>query len=167
MVRFHGVCLYFFLLAGIGPGALITLQRYTFVFIQPKLLPIYFCNHYNFYIYYHLVSPAPILGERKHEKKQGPDGTLPCRPLLAPIYRTQQYFLCIGAFAAFPKLRPAANRLFPGRTLRAVVVVNNFSLAVHQADADSVLRHGEHGKSSFARAEAGTGHRFDGAGQRA
>lgn len=162
MVRFHGVCLYFFLLVGIGPKALITLQRYAFVFIRPKLLLIYFCNHYNFYISYHLAPPAPIFRGEKNKKsrsRMARSRAGSCSLLftgLNSIFYVSEHF---------PKSR--TQPLLFGRLLRAVVVVNNFSLAVHQADADGILRHGEHGKSGITRAEAGTGHRFDGAGQRA
>ncbi len=162
MVRFHGVCLYFFLLVGIGPKALITLQRYAFVFIRPKLLLIYFCNHYNFYISYHLVPPAPIFRGEKN-KKAGAAWHAPVPAPASLLFTGLNSIFYISEHFPKSRIRP----LLFGRLLRAVVMINNFSLAVHQTDADGILRHGEHGKSGFARTEAGTGHRFDGAGQRA
>lgn len=104
----------------------------------------------------------PFFGERK-TKKAGAAWHAPVPAPASLLFTGLNSIFYISEH--FPKSR--TQPLLFGRLLRAVVMINNFSLAVHQTDADGILRHGEHGKSGFTRTEAGTSHRFDGAGQRA
>lgn len=162
MVRFHGVCLYFFLLVVIGPKALTRCKDMPlFLFDQ---------NYYRFIsiiitIFIFLIiwrRQPPFFGERKN-KKAGAAWHAPVPAPASLLFTGLNSIFYISEH--FPKSR--TQPLLFGRLLRAVVMINNFSLAVHQTDADGILRHGEHGKSGFTRTEAGTVHRFDGAGQRA
>lgn len=104
----------------------------------------------------------PFSGERK-TKKAGAAWHAPVPAPASLLFTGLNSIFYISEHFPKSRIRP----LLFGRLLRAVVMINNFSLAVHQTDADGILRHGEHGKPGFTRTEAGTGHRFDGAGQRA
>ena len=135
------------------------LNGYEFPFHDAK---IKYC-FYTTKTYYYFISVIILIlnfiiiwKNRKNftgtQKKQGPRGTHPCRPLLRSYLQDSTVFSTF--FYLLPRRYAAVARkccLFFSfyRLLSTVVMVNDFALSVHQTDTYRILSHGKNRKSGF------------------